>query len=43
MDDGIVEMNEVFSLIMIPESLTDQITAGSVGRTQVTIVDNDGE
>ena len=42
-DDVIVETNEVFSLMIIPESLTDQVTLGKFGRTQVTIVDNDGE
>ena len=42
-DDVIVEGNESFSLMIISELLTDQVTLGNFRRTQVTIVDNDGE
>ena len=42
MNDNIVENNETFTLIIRPNSLPDRISTGSIQRTTVTIVDNDG-
>ena len=42
MNDNIVENNEMFTLIIRPNSLLDRISTGSFQRTTVTIIDNDG-
>ena len=40
-NDGIFEVNENFSLIIIPESLPNDVTAGTISRSAVIIVDDD--
>lgn len=41
-DDNTVENNETFTLRIRSTLLPDRISIGSIQRTTVTIVDNDG-
>ena len=41
-DDIIVERNETFTLVIIPESLPEKIKITNPERTSITIVENDG-
>jgi len=42
-EDNILEDNEEFTLIIIPNALPDRVTHGSIGQAVVHIVDDDGE
>ena len=42
-DDNILEGNEDFDIIIVPESLPDDVTHGNPGRATVNIIDNGGK
>ena len=42
-DDGMLEGNEDFDIIIEPESLPDDVTRGNPGRATVNIIDDDGK
>ena len=42
-DDNLLEGNEHFDLFIIPRFLPDRVTRGDLGRTTVTIVDDEGK
>ena len=42
-NDNILETNEMFNLFIIPTSLPERVTIGNIGRSLLTIVDNDSK